>query len=259
MDVIDYKVNDGVAELRLSRPARLNAMNLQFFKDLADATALAVQDESVRVIVISAEGNHFSSGLDLKEIPPSSQHLTSSNSIAELQRGFKTLAMASKPTIASIKGYCIGGGLDLASACDFRLASADSLFSLREVRLGIAADLGSLFFLQNVLPAAQVMELALTGNDIDSQKAAAIGLITMLVDTHEALEKATRDLAVTLASNPPLAVQATKRLILEDRFSNLERQLANAAETNLALLASHDASEAVQAILEKRPPRFCGS
>jgi len=159
METLEIEINDGIGALVLNRPAKLNAMNATFFTELPRAIEILEADTAVRVIVIRANGPHFSAGLDLTDFAPGSQNIQSTNDIRSLQLGFIALATAQKPTLAVVNGYCIGGGLDLIAACDLRLATRSAIFSLREVRIGIVADLGSLTLLSGVLPQAILAEM----------------------------------------------------------------------------------------------------
>ena len=258
METVTLATHDGIGELTLNRPSKLNTMNAKFFEELPQAVDDLERDRSTRVIVVTANGPHFSAGLDLKDMAPGSRAIESTEDIEALQRGFIALATTSKPTLAAVNDYCIGGGLDLAAACDFRLASQTAIFSLREVRIGIVADLGSLSLLAELLPYATLAELALTGRDIAADEARHIGLLQGLYETPEALTAATRRLAQELVVNPPLAVQATKRLLVNQRQQRLGPQLALAAKENVALMRSRDALEALAAFREGRKPLFEG-
>jgi enoyl-CoA hydratase len=258
METLTITTNNGISELTLNRPSKLNAMNALFFEELPHAIETLEHDPATRVIIVRANGPHFSAGLDLHEMAPGSQAVKTADDIEPLQRGFASLATVSKPTLAAVHGYCIGGGLDLAAACDWRLATQTAIFSLREVRIGIVADLGSLSLLADVLPYSTLAEIALTGRDITADEAKQLGLVQSVHPSLQALQAATLGLANRLAANPPLAVQATKRLLVNERRERLGTQLARAAEANVALMRSDDAREALRAFQEHREPRFQG-
>jgi enoyl-CoA hydratase len=258
METLLLEIHDGIGELVLNRPAKLNAMNAQFFEELPIAIDILGADSKVRVIVIRANGPHFSAGLDIYDMAPGSQKIQAVEDIEPLQRGFLALATTNKPTLAAINGYCIGGGLDLAAACDIRMASQSAIFSLREVRLGIVADLGSLAILADILPYPILSEIALTGRDIDANEATRIGLVQKLCTTPEELTLAVAALAQQIQANPPLAVQATKSLLVHQRTQRLLQHLQLAASNNVALMQSQDMTEAIGALIEKRQPRYHG-
>lgn len=258
METVALEVHDGVGELVLNRPKKLNAMNAQFFEELPMAVDQLEAEPAVRVIVIRANGPHFSAGLDIYDMTPGSQEIQTAKDIEPLQRGFLALANCSKPTIAAVNGYCIGGGLDLVAACDIRMASQSATFSLREVRIGIVADLGSLILLADVVPYPILAEIALTGRDVDANEALRVGLIQRLCATPEELTQTVSLLAQQLSGNPPLAVQATKRLLVRQRSQRLIQHLQLAASDNVALMQTQDMREALNALAEKRPPHFRG-
>ncbi|WP_298345208.1 enoyl-CoA hydratase-related protein [Ferrimicrobium sp.] len=256
METLEIEINDGIGALVLNRPAKLNAMNAAFFTELPRAIEILEADTAVRVIVIRANGPHFSAGLDLTDFAPGSQNIQSTNDIRPLQLGFVALATAQKPTLAAVNGYCIGGGLDLIAACDLRLATRSAIFSLREVRIGIVADLGSLTLLSEVLPQSVLAEMAFTGRDVGAAEAHTIGLVHSIWDTTEDLDRAIMELGQQIQANPPLAVQATKRLLAQRRTQGLAQHLELAASYNVALMQSNDMREALTAMKERRPPNY---
>ncbi len=259
METLLLEIHDGIGELVLNRPSKLNAMNAKFFEELPTAIEILDSDSMVRVIVIRASGPHFSAGLDLHDMAPGSQNVQEAKDIEPLQRGFLALATTKKPTLAAISGYCIGGGLDLVAACDIRIASQTAIFSLREVRIGIVADLGSLALLADAIPLPVLTEIALTGRDFDANEAQRIGLVQTLCNTPEELAQAVATLASQIQANPPLAVQATKSLLIQQRTQRLLQHLQVAASSNVALMQTQDMREAISALIEKRQPHYHGN
>jgi enoyl-CoA hydratase len=163
-----------------------------------------------------------------------------------------------KPVIAAVRGWCIGGGLDLIAACDIRLCSADARFSLREAKMAIVADIGSLQRLPPIIGEGYTRELAYTGKDIDAQRALRIGLVNEVHDSADELLAAARALAGEIAANAPLAVQGSKRVLNETQGKTVEEGLRYVALWNAAYLHTNDLSEAMRAFIEKRPPQFKG-
>ena len=155
-------------------------------------------------------------------------------------------------------GWCIGGGLDLISACDIRLATRDATFSLREARIGIVADLGSLQRLPNIIGIGLTRELAYTADDISAERALSIGLVNRLFDTKEQLHEGSRKMARTIASNPPLTVRGIKEVFTQNEDPDLRRGLGFVAAWNSAFLASEDLGEAISAHMAKRTPVYKG-
>jgi enoyl-CoA hydratase len=260
----------GVAEVILTGPGRGNAMGPAFFRELPEVFTDLDRDDSVRAVVLRGKAGIFSYGLDLKAMAPTLMPLISSEGLAkqrtqllrligELQHGFDLVERCAKPVIAAIAGPCIGGGMDLASAADVRLCSRDARFSVREVKVAIVADMGSLQRLPRIIGHGNTRELAFTGKDIDAERALRIDLVNDVLDDETALLACAREMAREIADNPPLVVQGIKQVLSfgeERRILDGERY---AAVWNSAFLASKDLAEAIAAFMEKRPPRFTGT
>lgn len=251
--------------LILNRPEMRNRMPLAFFDALVPAFASIDRDPETRVVIIRAEGPCFTVGLDLADA--SAEILGDGSAfsreklrrrILELQASTQAIDHCRVPVIAAIHGYCIGGGIDLASACDIRLATRDSLFSVRETRIGIVADLGTLQRLPSLIGYGRCRELALTGRDFTAPEALQMGFITHLAEDREALYTEARRLASEIAANPPLAVQGVKDVLNYTRDNGIPRSLTYVAQKNAAAIPSEDLLEAVAAFIEKRKPVFKG-
>ncbi len=261
--------SDFIAEVVLRGPGKGNAMGPAFFRELPEVFADLDRDESVRVVIVRGNGGVFTYGLDLKAVAPTLMPLLSSENLAaermqllrligEWQRACDSVERCTKPVICAIAGPCIGGGVDLAAACDIRLASRDARFSVREVKVAIVADLGSLQRLPRIIGQGHTRELAFTGKDIDAERALRIGLVNDVFDDEASLLDHARSMAREIADNSPLAVQGIKQVLAfgeERRILDGERY---AAVWNSAFLASRDLVEAMTAFMEKRPPRFTG-
>jgi enoyl-CoA hydratase len=272
--VLSVEAEDHIATLWLDRPEARNAMGQDLWRDLPRAMEVINADTSVRVVVIAAKGPHFSVGLDLKEM---GGLLTGSGegggggatsmaararagrlSVMRLQDSVTAVAECPKPVIAAVHGYCIGGGVDLIAACDIRLASADALFSVREAKMAIVADLGSLQRLPAILNGGHLAELAYTAKDISAERAKEIGLVNDVAADPDGVLKAARALAAEIAANSPLAVQGTKAVLKANEGRTVAQGLEYVATWNAGMLASEDLVEAVTAFMEKRPPKFTG-
>jgi enoyl-CoA hydratase len=179
-------------------------------------------------------------------------------SILRMQRSITAVADCPKPVVAAVHGYCIGGGVDLASACDIRLASADAVFSVRETRVAIVADLGSLQRLPHIIGKGHVAELAFTGKDITATRAKEIGLVNDVLPDADAVLAAARRLAAEIADNSPLAVQGTKAVLTACEDRSVAEGLDYVATWNAGFLGSDDLAEAMTAFMEKRAPQFRG-
>jgi enoyl-CoA hydratase/carnithine racemase len=258
-----------VAEVTLLGPGKGNAMGPDFWRELPLAFGALDADPAVRAVVITGSGANFSYGLDLPAMLPSWGGLlvegTAAGSrtklldeIRRLQDSISSVAACRKPVIAAICGWCVGGGVDLISAADVRLASADAKFSVREVRVGMVADIGSLQRLAGIIGEGHLRELAFTGKDIDAVRAEHIGLVNDIYANQEAALSAARDLAAEIAGNPPLVVQGIKDVLNTKREADAAAGLRYVAAWNAAFLPSKDLGEALQAFLERRPPNFTG-
>jgi len=175
-----------------------------------------------------------------------------------LQRSISAVANCPKPVIAAVHGYCLGGGVDLSTACDVRIAAADATISIRETRIAIVADVGTLQRLPGIVGRGVAAELALTGDDIDATRALAIGLVNSVHPDADAACAVARAMAARMARNSPLAVQGTKRVLRYCEGKSVEDGLAFVATWNAAFVESDDLREAMAAFFEKREPRFHG-
>ncbi|OLR94524.1 crotonase/enoyl-CoA hydratase family protein [Actinokineospora bangkokensis] len=260
---------DHVAEVTLLGPGKGNAMGPDFWRELPLVFDALDADPDVRAVVLTGSGRNFSYGLDLPAMAPAWGGLLGGDSLAaprtrfldtirQMQDSVTAVARCRKPVIAAISGWCIGGGVDVVAAADIRLASADATFSVREVKVAIVADLGSLQRLSGIIGEGHLRELAFTGKDIDAARAERIGLVNDVHPDQEAVLAAARGLAAEIAANPPLVVQGTKDVLGLDRDRTVAEGLRYVATWNSAFLASKDLGEAVQAFVERRPPTFTG-
>jgi enoyl-CoA hydratase len=273
--VLTIELEDTVATVWLDRPEARNAMGTDLWRDLPRAMAAVGTEPGVRAVVIAAKGPHFSVGLDLKEMggtlsggmsgdaggrsPSMAARARAGRAgVLQLQDSITSVASCPKPTVAAVHGYCIGGGVDLIAACDIRLSSADAVFSVREAKMAIVADLGSLQRLPAIIGAGHLNELALTGKDINAERARDIGLVNDVVADADGVLKAARALASEIASNSPIAVQGTKAVLAANEGRTVAQGLEYVATWNAGMLASDDLVEAVTAFMEKRTPKFTG-
>jgi enoyl-CoA hydratase len=272
-EVLSIETEGHVATLWLDRPEKRNAMGPAFWTDLPRAVEAIGSDPEVRAMVIAARGPHFSVGLDLVAMAgltgPSSSGQGAPLSMAararsarmeivRLQASVTAVALCPLPVIAAIHGYCIGGGVDLVAACDIRMASADALFSVREAKVAIVADIGSLQRLPHIIGRGHLSELAYTGKDITAARAEAIGLVNQVSTDADAVLADARSLAGEIAANSPLAVQGTKAVLIASEGRSVAEGLDYVATWNAGFLASDDLTEAMTAFMEKRPARFTG-
>ena len=272
-EVLTIEVDGHVATLWLDRPEKRNALGPAFWSDLPRAMSAIEVEPDIRVVVIAAKGPHFSVGLDLVAMAglagpavtgngaPLSMAARARSARAEilrLQASVTSVAECRLPVIAALHGYCIGGGVDLAAACDIRLASADTLLSVRETKVAIVADLGSLQRLPHIIGKGHVAELAYSGKDITAARAEAIGLVNHVAADADAVLAEAREMAAEIAANSPLAVQGTKAVLAAGEGRPVGDGLEYVAAWNAGFLASDDLAEAMAAFTEKRPATFTG-
>jgi len=244
-------------------------MGLDFFTELPRVFRDLDADESVRAIVIAGNGTNFSFGLDLKDVAPLFLPLTTGDTSAsartavlaqvrEWQASITAVADCRTPIISAIDGWCIGGGIDLVAATDIRLATASAKFSVRETKVAIVADLGSLQRLVGIIGDGHLRELALTGGDIDAERAARIGLVNEVYATATELRQAAITMARAIAANSPLVLRGVKDVLDAERAPRVEAGLRYVATWNAAFLPSRDLGEAFASFAERRPAEFIG-
>lgn len=266
---LDVSVNEHIAIVTVQGPGKGNAQGPDFWRECPEVFAELDRDERVRVIVLRGKGSTFSYGLDLiamaGDLGPllsmevgAQERLKLLDVIHSMQGGPRAVARCRKPVIAAVHGWCIGGALDLLSACDVRVCSAGARFSLREVKVAMVADVGSLQRLPHIIGEAATRELALTGRDIDAQRALQLGLVSQVFADDDALFLGALQLARDIAHNPPLVVQGIKRVMNDRIDGDIEAGLRHVAVWNAAFLASVDLQEALAAFVEKREPRYQG-
>ncbi|MFV0494225.1 crotonase/enoyl-CoA hydratase family protein [Mycobacterium sp.] len=258
-----------VAQVTLIGPGKGNAMGPAFWSEMPDVFATLDADREVRAIVLAGSGRNFSYGLDLPATGGTFTPVLAEGALARprtdfhaeikrMQNAISAVADCRTPTIAAVHGWCIGGGVDLISAVDIRYASADAKFSVREVKLAIVADVGSLARLPLILNDGHLRELALTGKDIDAARAEKIGLVNDVYDDAEATLAAAHATAAEIAANPPLAVYGVKDVLDQQRIAAVSESLRYVAAWNAAFLPSKDLTEGITATFAKRPPQFTG-
>jgi len=263
-DLVSLEVTDAIATVTLLRPT----MPPSLFGELGAMFEELSADRTLRAVIIRSTAKAFSFGLDLRaamsDLGPhlggggASSRMELLGLIRRYQRAFDAIAACPVPVVAAVHGPCIGGGLDLIAACDIRLATRDAFFSLRETRIAIVADLGSLQRLPRVLGQGLVRELAFTGKDLGADRALAIGLVNELFDDAAALHAGARALATEIAQNPPLTVRGVKAVLDHAEGKSVSDGLDYVAVWNAAFLASEDLGEAMASFMEKRPPRYQG-
>lgn len=252
MDVVEFEKRGHIARVTLNRPESLNALNQEVQEGLREAWDRVEADDDIRVAILTGTGRAFSAGADLKTMegrpPENGVRMHSSSGPAP------SVSTVSKPVIAAINGYCLAGALELATACDMRIASENAQFGSPEVKWNVLHSYGALR-LPHIIPMAYAMEMMLTGEFIDAQQALRIGLVSRVVPAEELIPTC-EALADKISANGQLAVRITKRL----GYATLRMGLDQARELAGALSqinsASPDSQEGPRAFAEKRAPQY---
>lgn len=256
---------DKIAQVVINRPEKINAMNADFWREIIEVFQWIDATDEIRVVVISGAGKHFSSGIDLMMLAQLGTQLGQDvgrnaellrRKILELQASFTAIDKCRKPVLAAIQGYCLGGAIDLVSACDMRYASADAQFSIKEIDIGMAADVGTLQRLPRIIGDGMMRELAFTGRTIDGEEARSIGLVNRVFADQESLLEGVLAIAREIASKSPIAVRGTKEMIRYMRDHRVDDGLEYIATWNAAMLQSADLRVAVAAHMSKQKPEF---
>mgnify|MGYP000707145381 CR=1 FL=1 len=262
-------ISDHVANLVLSRPDELNTMSRDFWVELGDVLEEINKNSEVRVVVMSSTGKHFCAGMDLSafsngvdNIPDEKKpdHARIGEAVyrvaKELQGYITSLEKIRVPVIAAIHGGCIGGAVDLVTACDIRLASKDAFFCIQEINIGMAADVGTLQRLPKIIPDSKMREMAYTGRRMYADEAKETGLVSDTYESQEEMLAAANELAKVIASKSPVAIYGLKAVMNYSRDHSVSEGLEYNALWSGAMLSQKDMTEAITANMEKRDASF---
>jgi enoyl-CoA hydratase len=266
---VTYERQGYIGSIILNRPDKRNALSLSVWMDLEQAVEAARADEESRVVVVKGNGKSFCAGLDLSpdnDILPyitapatASQKMAFYNLLKRIQEIHTKLERLSKPTVAAIHGHCLGAGLELALCCDIRLCSSETVFALPEAKLAIITDVGGLQRLTKVVGSGHAREIAFRGYRFDADYARSINLVNRVYADQETLFAQTQEIATEIASNPPLAVQGAKDVLLFcDRLFVAQSLEYNAARSAM-IMPSDDLYEAFAGHMQKREGQYKGS
>lgn len=264
---IEVERDGHLGTIWLSRPEKLNALSEDMWEDIPRAVTELDSDGQIRVIILAGRGKSFTVGIDIEMLSslrpagpsPAAENMRLYQTIKRLQRTVSCFADTAKPVIAAVHGYCLGGGINLISSCDLRLAASDATFSIRETRMGLVADIGVLQRLPAIVGAGVTAEMALTGGDYPAAWAHERGLVSQLFDDQEALMVGAARLADEIAVNSPLVTQGVKRALQASDGRTVEQALDYMAQWNSSFLISNDFMEALSAFAQKRDPDFTGT
>ena len=262
-------VKNHVGNLVLSRPDELNTMSRDFWVELGEVLEVINKDSDIRVVVMSSTGKHFCAGMDLNaftngvdNIPDNKKpdHARIGEAVyrvaKELQEYISTLEKIRVPVIAAIHGGCIGGAVDMVTACDIRLASDDAFFCIQEINIGMAADVGTLQRLPKIIPDSKMREMAYTGRRMYAEEAKEAGLVSGTYGSQEELIGAANKLASEIASKSPVAIYGLKAVMNYSRDHNVNDSLEYNALWSGAMLSQKDMTEQMTANMEKRDATF---
>ncbi|KAG7480041.1 delta3,5-Delta2,4-dienoyl-CoA isomerase, mitochondrial isoform X1 [Solea senegalensis] len=257
---------ENITHVELHRPEKLNAMNKAFWSEMVDCFNEITADPDCRVVLVSAAGKIFTAGIDLMDIAsdilqPQGDDVARVSwnlrrIIAKYQETFSVIEKCPKPVVVAVHGACIGGGVDLITACDIRLCSQDSWFQVKEVDIGLAADVGTLQRLPKVIGSRSLVnELALTARKMYADEAKSSGLVSRVFADKAAMMTGALELAGEIAARSPVAVQGTKVNLIYSRDHSVTDGLDYMATWNMSMLQTQDVMKAAQAAMEKKVPR----
>ncbi|MEO1629125.1 MAG: crotonase/enoyl-CoA hydratase family protein [Bacteroidota bacterium] len=260
------EIEQGIARLAFNRPDKANALHMPAWKEMKAAFEYLHTHPQVRVVILGGQGKHFCAGIDLETLMSlqafqqmdceARKREALRDFILVLQSAINAIEHCRKPVLAAVHRACLGGGLDIAAACDMRYCTDDAYFAVKEIDLGLVADLGSLQRLPTILGPGMVAEMAYTGRKVHGPEAEKIGLVNNSFATAEAMMDHVTNIASQIASKSPLVVRGTKEMLLYKRDHGVHDSLDYMATWNAAMFFSKDLQEAFAASMEKRQPQF---
>ncbi|MBG9390004.1 enoyl-CoA hydratase-related protein [Caenimonas aquaedulcis] len=264
MECFALTIEGHVAHLVLNRPEAMNTMHPRFWRELDDTLSQLHREGGARVLVISSTGRHFSAGMDLATFGGAiamddrtpEGRAAIYDLLTDMQSTFTRLETMRIPVIAAIHGGCIGGAVDMVTACCIRYATADAFFCIQEINIGMVADVGTLQRLPKLVPLGVVKELAYTGRRLGAQKALGYGLVNEVFDSQPAMLEAAMACAREIAAKPPVAIWGTKQVIHYTRDHSVDDSLKQMGWVQGAIWSNAHVRESVTAMKEKRAGEF---
>ncbi len=263
-----FKVNisDKIATVSINRADKANALNMKAWAELKSAFEALDKEKEARVIILKGEGKHFCSGMDIAALMEIAQVQSMDcqsrmreafrEKLFALQDAVSSLEKCQKPVLAAIHGACIGGGVDMVTAADIRYATHDAKFCIKEVDMGLVADMGTLQRLPKLISPALVAELAYTGRNMLGKEAEQVGLVNKSFDNLEAMHIYVQEIAKSIASKSPVVIRGTKNVLKYTRDHSVEDSLNYMTSWNAGMIFSKDIMEAMAASFEKRAAKF---
>lgn len=264
-ETFDLKIEDYIAYLTFNRPERANALNQKAWDEMKAIFEQLDEDDNVRVIILSGNGKHFCAGIDLELLMNVAQFGQKCEGrkreklrkkVFELQAPINAIEQCRKPVLAAIHGGCIGGGVDIVTACDMRYCTDDAYFCIKEIDMGMVADLGTLQRLPKIIPSGIAREMAFTGRNVAGKEAKAIGLANRSFENQHLMLEEVKKIAQVIAAKSPLSIRGTKVILNHTRDHSVADGLDYMATWNAAMLLSDDLMEAFQAKMQKREASF---
>jgi len=260
---IELEIKDYVATVTMARVESLNALNVEFASEIADVFRKLKNMDEARAIILQSKARIFCAGLDLKEAGGGIQ-MTPKGVLDWVEKGqslfdcCNAIEECPKPVVAAIHGRCIGGGLDMACACDVRICTEDAIFCLKEAKMGLVADMGVLQRIPLIIGQGFAREMAFTAKDYSAREVEKMGLVNAVYADRGSLTAAAKKLAAEIAQNAPLALCSTKDVLNYSRYANVQDGMSMAIQKNMLLLMSDDLKEAINSFIERRPSAFKG-
>jgi enoyl-CoA hydratase len=264
-ETLSLSVEAGIAHVQLSRGEKFNTMNKAFWPEMVAVFDEIEEDPSARVVVFSAQGKHFTSGLDLNDFGPGLMGTDSEparkaealrRSVLRMQETMSVVDRCRLPVLIAIQGACIGGGIDLMSSADMRYCTEDAFFCIQETNIGMTADVGTLQRLPHIIPHGIVRELTYTGRRMMAAEARECGLINQVFTDQQALLAGVMDIAAEIAAKSPIATVGNKEMLNYARDHSIQDGLNYIATWNAAMLSRADLGEAFMARTEKRETKY---
>tara|TARA_Y100001936_G_scaffold251766_1_gene308927 strand:+ start:608 stop:1453 length:846 start_codon:yes stop_codon:yes gene_type:complete len=265
----DVETKDDIAHIRMIRPDKANSMIPEFWDELPQIVNQLSEGNDARAIVLSAEGRHFCSGMDLSvfadnndvSVQSNAKHISRQRAsfrttALQLQRTFSCLEESRLPVLSAIQGACIGGGIDMVSATDLRYATKDAFFCIQEINIGMTADVGTLQRMPKLVPEGVVRELAYTGRNMSASEAKERGFVNEIYEDQDAMDDAVLEIAKEIASKSPMAIWGTKQTLNYGRDHSVADSLEYIATWNAAMFDPDDMAEAFMAQTENRDAEF---
>tara|TARA_R110000823_G_scaffold291009_9_gene409378 strand:+ start:4536 stop:5348 length:813 start_codon:yes stop_codon:yes gene_type:complete len=263
-ETLEVVIEQQVATVSLNRPDKANAMNAAMWRELQECFEWLDAEPGVRAVILAGNGKHFCAGLDLamfadlqSDSPdPARRAEALRRTVLRMQGNLSAIEKCRVPVLAAIHKTCIGGGVDMTCCADMRYATEDAFFSIREIDIGMTADVGTLQRLPRIIPDGLVRELAYTGRDMDAEEAREAGFVNRVYENREVMLREVTAIARSIASKSPLAVRGSKEMLLYARDHSVSEGLNYIATWNAGMLSQQDLQTGMQAQFEKKQAQY---